>query len=73
MLIKVKVLPSSKKEEVIKKSKDSFYVKVREKPLEGRANKAVIKVIALHFKVPEGKIRLVKGAKQRNKIFEINF
>lgn len=73
MLIKVKVLPNSKNEEVVKKSKDSFEVKVREKPLEGRANKAVIKVIALHFKVPEGKIRLVKGAKQRNKVFEINF
>ena len=71
MLIKVKVFPNSKKEGIVKKSEDSFEVKVKEKPLKGKANKAVIKVIALHFKIPEGKIKLIKGAKQRNKIFEV--
>jgi len=73
MLIKVKVFPNSKKEGIVKKSEDSFEVKVKEKPLEGRANKAVIKTLALYFKIPESKIKLVKGAKQRNKIFEIDF
>lgn len=73
MLIKVKVFPNSKEEEIIKKSEDSFEVKVKEKPLEGKANRAVIKVLALYFKIPESKIKLVKGAKQRNKIFEVNF
>ncbi len=73
MLIKVKVFPNSKNEEIIKKSENAFEIFVKEKPLEGRANKAVVKALALYFKIPESKIRLVKGAKQKNKIFEANF
>lgn len=101
MLIKVKVFPSSKKEEIIKKSEDSFEVKVKAKPIKGLANKAVIGVLSRYFKIPVSKmkfpaqagneiphrrpprimrasprssgarIRLVKGFKERNKIFEI--
>ena len=71
MLIKVKVFPVSKKEEIIKKSEDSFEIKVKAKPIKGLANKAVINVLSLYFKIPESEIRLVKGFKERNKIFEI--
>lgn len=71
MLIKVKVFPNSKEEEIIKKSEDSFEVQVREKPIKGEANKRVLEMLSSYFKTPEAKIRLVKGAKQRNKIFEI--
>ncbi len=71
MLIKVKVFPSSKREEVIKKSEDSFEVKIKEKPEKGRANREVVKVLGSYFKISESKIRLIKGFKKRNKIFEI--
>ena len=71
MLIKVKVFPNSKKEEVIKKSEDSFEVKVKAKPEKGMANKEVVKLLSIYFKIPESKIRLIKGFKERNKIFEI--
>jgi len=71
MLIKVKVWPNSKEEEIIKKSADSFEVKVKEKPVKGLANRAVINVLSLYFKIPVSRIRLVKGFKERNKIFAI--
>ena len=71
MLIKVKVFPGSKKEEIIKKFKDSFEIKVKERPIKGLANKEVIKILASYFKIQESNIRLIKGFKQRNKIFEI--
>ena len=71
MLVKVKIFPNSKKEEIIKKSEDSFEVKVREKPEKGRANREAVRVLASYFKIPESKIRLIKGFKKRNKIFEI--
>ncbi len=71
MLIKVKVFPNSKKEEIIKKSKNGFEVKVKEKPVKGLANRAVINALSLYFKVPASKIRLTKGFKERNKLFEI--
>jgi len=71
MFIRVKVFPGSKKEEVIEKSENSFEVKIREKPERGEANKRLILVLASRFKIPKSKIRLIKGFKQRTKIFEI--
>jgi len=71
MLIKVKVFPNSEKEGVIKKSDDSFEIKVKEKPEKGRANREVVRILSFYFKIPESKIRLIKGFKKRNKIFEV--
>jgi len=71
MLIKVKVFPNSKRQEIIKKSEDSFEIRVKEKPEKGRANREVLKVLGSYFKIPESKIRLIRGFKKRNKIFEI--
>ena len=65
MLIKVKVHPRSKKEEV--KEGEVWEVWVREPPLEGRANEAVIKLLKKYFK----RVRLVKGHRSRLKIFEV--
>jgi len=53
MLIKVKVFPNSKEEEIIKKSEDSFEVKVREKPIKGEVNKRVLEILSFYFKIPE--------------------
>ncbi len=71
MIIRVKVFPDSKRNEIIKISENSFEIKVREKPVKGEANKKVIKILSDYFKVPESKIRIIKGFKERNKIFEI--
>ena len=71
MLIKVKIFPNSKKEGIVKKTKDSFEIKVREKPMMGRANREAIKVLASYFNIPESDVRLIRGFKQRNKIFKI--
>ena len=65
MLIKVKVHPRSKKEEV--KRGEVWEVWVREPPLEGRANEAVIKLLKRYFK----RVRLVKGHKNKIKVFEV--
>jgi hypothetical protein len=71
MLIKVKVFPCSKENEIIKKSEDSFEVYVRAKPVMGLANKAVVNLLSGFFKIPEEKVRLIKGFKERNKIFDV--
>lgn len=71
MLIKVKVFPNAKKEEIIKKQKDSFEIKTRAKPINGQANKAVIELLSLYLKISKKKIKVIKGAKQKKKIFKI--
>ncbi|MDD3170434.1 MAG: DUF167 domain-containing protein [Candidatus Paceibacterota bacterium] len=71
MLIKVKVQASAKKEELIKKNEDAFEAKVREKAERGIANKRIRTILAEYFKLPLSKIILIKGSKEKNKIFEI--
>ena len=71
MLIKVKVSPDSSKNEIIKESEDSFQVSVRAKPIQGMANMAVQEVLASYFNIPESDVKLIKGFKERNKVFSI--
>ena len=71
MLIKVRAFPQAGENRVIEKNKDSFDVFVKEKPVAGLANKAISKLLAEYLKLPESKVRLVRGFKQGNKIFEI--
>ena len=72
MFIKVKVFPDSKKDEIVKKADDRFEIKVKEKAKNGLANKKIIEILSKYLNVPEKKLILVHGAKQRNKIFEIH-
>lgn len=71
MLIKVKVFPEAKVDEIIKKAEDSYVVKVKEKAEGGKANLKVKEILADYFKVAAGKVRLLKGGKKPNKIFQI--
>jgi len=71
MLIKVKVFPKLKKQEIIKKSEDVFWVRIKETPERGLANKAVVGVLADYFKISQSSVKMIKGAHQRNKIFNI--
>jgi len=70
MKIQVKVKPSSKTEELSQEG-DSFIIKVKEPPKEGKANQAVIKLLAEHFGVPQSKVRILSGFKSRNKVIEV--
>ena len=70
MKIQVKVKPNSKTEEIIQKG-DSFIVKVKEPPKEGKANQAVINLLAEHFSVPKSQFRILSGLKNRNKVIEV--
>ena len=64
--LRLKVIPNSKKAEVIKG--EPLIVKVKETPVKGRANKAVIKLLSKCF----GKsVRIISGEKSKKKIVQI--
>lgn len=71
MLIKVKVFPNSKKDEIIKRSEDSFEIHVKEKAELGRANRAVIWLLSLYFNLPGNRFRIIRGGHMKNKIVKI--
>ena len=70
MKIQVKVKPNSKTEEVSQEG-DSFVVRVKEPPKEGKANQAIIKLLAQHFGVPQSRVRILSGFKTKHKVIEI--
>ncbi len=69
MKIIIKVVPRAKKEMI--KSGEPLRVYVTQPPEDGRANDAVIKLLAEHFKIPKSKINILKGEKNKNKVVEI--
>ena len=71
MLVKVHVHPCSKEEGVTQLGQDTVKVSVREKPENGAANSRTIELLAFYFAVPPGKVRMIKGAHESHKIFEI--
>ena len=70
MKIQVKVKPNSRSEEISREG-GSFIVKVKEPPREGKANQAVIKLLAEHFGVPKSQVRILSGFKSKNKVIEV--
>jgi uncharacterized protein (TIGR00251 family) len=70
MKIRVKVKPNSRTAEVTQEG-DSLIVKVKEPPKEGKANEAVIKLLAEHFGVPQSQLRILSGFKSKNKVVEV--
>jgi len=69
--IKVRVKPNSRHEEVVEEG-DYFVVRVKEPPKEGKANKAVMKALAYHFKVPQDSVKISGGFKSKEKIIDIS-
>jgi hypothetical protein len=70
MKIQVRVKPNSRTEEVSRRG-DSFVVKVKEAPKEGKANQAVIRLLAEHFGVPQSQVRILSGFKSKTKVVEV--
>jgi uncharacterized protein (TIGR00251 family) len=71
MLIAVHVVTNSREAQVIKAGDTKLEVKVDERATEGRANKRLLEILAAYYKVPKSRVRLVSGAKSRDKVLEI--
>jgi len=71
MRIEVSVKPNSKTEEVVRDGENSYTVRVKQPPTEGKANKAVIRLVAKHLGVPESQLTISKGLKSKNKTIEV--
>lgn len=72
MYIKVKVLTSAKKEEIIKKNKDTYIISVKEPAERNLANHRICNIIASLFEVNVKNIRIISGHQNPSKILSIN-
>lgn len=72
MKISVKVRTKAKEERLEKIGENTFAVWVKEPAEKGKANAAVIKVLAKHFKVSSDRTRVRRGLASSQKIVIIS-
>jgi len=68
--IKVKVIPNARQNKVLD-AEGQLRAYVIAPPTEGKANKALVELLAGHFKVKKSSVRIIKGEKSREKVIEI--
>ena len=71
MKVSVKVKPNSRGEEVISNGK-GLLVKVKEPPKEGKANRAIIRLLAEYYKVTQSSVRIISGIGNKSKVVEVD-
>lgn len=72
MRISVKAKPNSKEEKIEQITEGQFIISVKELPLRGMANQAIIKLLAQYFSVSEFQVKIISGWTSRQKMIEIN-
>ncbi|HDZ76985.1 MAG TPA: YggU family protein [Candidatus Omnitrophica bacterium] len=70
MIVSVRIRPNAKKN-IIVKEVDNLKVYLTAPAVEGKANKALVKILAGYFDVAKSQINIVKGKKSREKLVEI--
>jgi len=71
MKIFVKAKPGSKKNEIKKIDENKFIISVTKPSDKGKANQAIIKLLAKHFDISQYSIKILSGITSKNKIIEI--
>jgi len=67
----VKVIPKSSQNLLEELGPFQFKVKLTASPVAGKANEALIEVLAKHFGIQKSKIRILRGFSSSYKVVEI--
>lgn len=71
MKIFVTAKPNVKQEKIEQLDKTHFIVAVKEPPVNGRANAAIIRELAEFFNISASSVQLVSGFSSKQKVFDI--
>jgi len=67
----VRVVPRASRSEIAGEYNGALRVRIAAPPVEGAANRELIKVLAKSFKLPQNAVEIVSGANAKNKIVRI--
>lgn len=71
MLLQVKATPKAARDEVVGVRNGALMVKVTAVPEKGKANAAVVALLAKQIGIPKSALELVSGETVRNKVFRL--
>ena len=72
MKIFVKVKLGAKEQKIKKFGKTNFEVWLKELPIKGKANKALLNLLADYFNIPISSIIILSGSRSKQKILQID-
>lgn len=68
----INVKPGSRRQEVIEEPDGSLTVYLKQRPVEGKANRELIELLSNHWHIPQRAIEIKVGAGGRKKIVEVD-
>lgn len=71
MRIIVKAKPGARVQKIEKITENSYFVSVQEPPIQGKANKAIVKALAEYLNKPVSSVHIVLGHASKQKILEV--
>ncbi len=72
MVLRIKVKPNSKTDEIIREADGTLKVKIRAQPFEGKANKYLVAYLSKVLNLPKSGVTLLKGESNSFKTLEID-
>jgi len=72
LLLRLKVQPKASKDEFCEVMDNSLKVRITAPPVEGKANRHIIKFLARQFKVSRSQIEQISGVTSREKRFKVS-
>lgn len=72
MKIIIKAKPNSKEDKIERIDEYNYVVSVKEAPINGKANIAIVKLLASHFDISSSMVEIISGHMARMKVVEIH-
>lgn len=72
MKLSIQVKPNSKKPGIEKNTETDWIVRVREPATEGKANEAVVKMIAEELDIPKSRVSISHGHNSKKKLVDVD-
>lgn len=72
MKIIIKAKPGSREDRIEKTGENNYTISVKAPPVDGKANAAIIKLLAEYFDISPSLIEIVSGYMSRIKVIQIN-
>jgi uncharacterized protein (TIGR00251 family) len=69
--LRLRVQPRSSREEVVGIAGDAIRIRLRAPPVDGAANEALVRFLALRLEVPRSAVALVSGLTGRAKLVDV--
>jgi len=67
----VRIIPRASISEIAGEQEGALRIRIAAPPVEGAANRELIRLLAKKFKVPQSAVEIVSGAKSKNKIVRL--